>query len=84
MDLAFAAKNLDWTLEFKQGGEDGFAIARAMDRCAVDAVWDVLARSALKRKRTKQRETILQGLAYVLPLLAAATCFLSREGAMDG
>ena len=39
--------------------------------------------SALKRKRTKQRETIGQRLAYVLPLLAAAYLF-SQPGARYG
>lgn len=53
----------------------------------IGALWTLFGMywlvSALKRKRTKQRETILQRLAYVLPLLAAAY-LLSQPGARYG
>lgn len=53
----------------------------------IGALWTLFGMywlvSALKRKRTKQRETILQRLAYLLPLLAAAY-LLSQPGARYG
>lgn len=53
----------------------------------IDALWLVFGLywlvSALKRKRTKQRESTLQRLAYVLPLVAA-TYLLSQPEARHG
>jgi protein-S-isoprenylcysteine O-methyltransferase Ste14 len=56
-------------------------------RQCIDALWLLFGLywliSALKRKRTKQRETVLQRLGYTLPLVAAFY-LLSQPGAHYG